>query len=114
LSLGRQQRRSALPVHVKPISAEHGCELRTGRHHLQLLLNSGGIADVILVLNRVVLPLHQLDSPVERYRSAGVRLASDTNPTVATQVGDGVEAVVTAAVIDNYDVQVPIRLVYDA
>jgi hypothetical protein len=99
---------------MKPISAEHRRELRSGQHRLQLLLNSGGIADVILILYRVKLPLHQIQSAVECYRSASVRLAENTNPAVVQEIRNGVETVISATVIDNYDVQVPIRLVYDA
>jgi hypothetical protein len=100
-----------LSVHVEPESTEHRREVRARQHHLQLLLDSGGFADVVVILYRVKLSLHQIQSPVECYRSASVRLAENTNPPIVQEIRNGVETVISASVIDNYDVQVPIRLV---
>jgi hypothetical protein len=77
-------------------------------------VNSGEIADVIRILYRVKLTLHQIQSPVECYRSGSVRLAENTNPPVVQEIRYCVETAISAAVIDNYNVQVPIRLIYYA
>jgi hypothetical protein len=77
-------------------------------------VNSGEITDVIRILYRVKLTLHQIQSPVECYRSGSVRLAENTNPPVFQEIRYGVETAISATVIDNYNVQVPIRLIYYA
>jgi hypothetical protein len=96
---------------MEPKSAEHRREVRARQHHLQLLLDSGGFADVVVILYRVKLTLHQIQSPVECYRSTGVRLAENPNPPIVQEIRNGVETGISATVIDNYDVQVPIRLI---
>src|SRR4051794_28828313 len=100
---------------MKPVSAEHRCEFWVGQHRIQLLLNAGGIADVVGVLNRVKLTLHHIERPVECYRPGSVRLAENANPAVVQEeVRYCVETAISAAVIDNYNIQVTIRLVYYA
>ena len=92
LSLWSQSRRYALSVDKEAISAERHRELGVVQHRLQLFLDSGGFADVIRILYRVELTLHQTRARLSAtglvafaWRKTRMRLSSRRSVIVSRQ-----------------------------
>src|SRR5437870_6587489 len=110
----REHRRQEPFINNQIVAAVHCRQVRLSEQGVELALYPFRITYIIRIVDCVKFSTRMIECSIERYGLGAVCLTENAHPSIGQQVLNRCEAAIRAAIIDDQNIEVPIRLPQDA